>query len=327
MPIADRVNVCVVIPAYKPGRELVETVKACIGLPRPEDKFRFIIVDDGSGEEYASVFEQAAAYPAVTVLRHAVNRGKGAALKTAFNHVLLSEDCAGVVTADADGQHLPKDILAVSRLLTERGGALVLGCRSFGGKVPWRSRIGNSLTAFVTRLLLGKAVRDTQTGLRGIPKTALGDFLRLAPNGYDFEMEMLVAAITKKMPVIQVPIETVYLDNNKHSHFNPLRDSLAIYAVFIKHIGNALASSFMDYVVFSIALYTGKSLGVSLVCGRIFAGLFNFLVAKKIVFKSKSAFIKEFFYMCLWSVSLLLFLTALSTYCCLYTFRFWPRKL
>jgi putative flippase GtrA/SAM-dependent methyltransferase len=169
-----------------------------------------------------------------------------------------------------------------------------LGCRSFGGKIPLRSRIGNSITAFVARFLLGKTIHDTQTGLRGIPGTALGDFLRLTPNGYDFEMEMLAAAVTKKMPIIQVPIETVYLNKNESSHFNPLRDSMAVYAVFARHIGNAFVTAFIDYLVFSLALYIGKPLSVSLVCGRIVAGLFNFFAAKKIVFRTKSALVKEF---------------------------------
>src|SRR5689334_23087678 len=100
-------RLAVVIPAYRPSAGLVDLVRSLSGRERNA----IVVVDDGSGPEFAAVFAAAAALPNVELLRHAVNLGKGAALKTAFNHVLcVYPDLAGVVTADADGQHHPDDI-------------------------------------------------------------------------------------------------------------------------------------------------------------------------------------------------------------------------
>ena len=106
-----------------------------------------MIVDDGSGPGFRDIFASVAEFPKVQVLRHAVNLGKGAALKTAFNHVAVHlPGPGGVVTADADGQHHPDDIERVARRLERHPDSLVLGSRSFGKDVPLRSRFGNIAT-------------------------------------------------------------------------------------------------------------------------------------------------------------------------------------
>src|SRR4029077_1048749 len=136
-----------------------------------------------------------AALPQVVVLVHAVNRGKGNALKTAFNQFLLTTpvDSPGVVTADADGQHLPDDVRRVAERLERSRSSLVLGGRTFEGDVPFRSRFGNTVTRGVVRLLLGRPIFDTQPGLRGIPRGFLPELVSQAEGGhYEFELEMLV---------------------------------------------------------------------------------------------------------------------------------------
>ncbi len=213
-----RDRLCIIIPAYNPGEELCRVVHELLSR---DSSLRFLVVNDGSQASCAPVFEELARYDAVTVLRHAVNLGKGAALKTAFNQALLMEGLIGVVTADADGQHLAKDILATADMLRRNPSDLVLGIRAFSAKaaaglkqpagpgqpegdagddgppvtVPLRSRIGNAATALVVRFLLGEKIRDTQTGLRGIPLAMLPALLRIKALRYDFEMEMLVAAV------------------------------------------------------------------------------------------------------------------------------------
>ena len=289
----QHLNLCIVIPAYKPSFSLIETIQSVLGALTADDYVRFVVVDDGSGEEYTSIFESAAELTGVSILRHAVNLGKGGALKTAFNHILLHERVVGVVTADADGQHLPDDILSVGRALMRSPDALVLGCRSFGGNVPLRSKLGNIITAWVTHFLLGKKIADTQTGLRGISLGLLKRLLRAKTNGYDFEMEMLVAAVNASVSFIQYPISTVYIDDNSQSHFNPLRDSIAIYFVFARHLGNSLVTAVLDYIVFVLAFFICGALGPSLVVGRFFAGVFNFFVGKQLVFKSHGNMFRE----------------------------------
>ena len=181
----------IVIPAYQPTSTLADLVA---GLSA--DGRVIIVVDDGSSKECAPIFARVAACANVTVISHAVNLGKGQALKTAFNHVLLHApaEAVGVVTADADGQHLAADVRRILERLEQSPSALVLGTRRFEGRVPLRNRLGNVITRGVFRLLIGRHVSDTQTGLRGIPRTFLGELLQLEAGRYEFELEMLVRA-------------------------------------------------------------------------------------------------------------------------------------
>src|SRR5262245_262878 len=104
----------VVIPAYRPSPGLIDLVRALCEQFAPS----IVIVDDGSGADYAEVFATVSEFPKVLVVRHAVNLGKGAALKTAINHVLCTfPKLTGIVTADADGQHHPEDIQRVADAL------------------------------------------------------------------------------------------------------------------------------------------------------------------------------------------------------------------
>src|SRR5256885_13690853 len=101
------------------------------------------------------------------------NLGKGRALKTGLNHFLLHfPDQQGVVTVDADGQHTAKDAAAIAYAMAERPQQLILGTRTFSGRVPWRSLVGNLVTRYLLGLLTGRRLRDTQSGLRGIPRGA-----------------------------------------------------------------------------------------------------------------------------------------------------------
>jgi len=228
----DSTRAVIVIPAYQPTPKLVELVEDLSG-----DGRRIIVFDDGSASAFRGIFKSVAALPNATVLSHAVNVGKGGTLKAAFNHVLLRmpPDTVGVVTADADGQHLTADIRRVADRL-ERGGAtggsLILGSRTFERSVPLRNRFGNLLTRRVFRIVTGRELADTQTGLRGIPRTFLPALTQLRSGRYEFELEMLVIA-SRTMAIEEVPIATVYGDFAK-SHFNPLRDSLRIYAALLR---------------------------------------------------------------------------------------------
>jgi hypothetical protein len=113
--------------------------------------------------------------------------------------------------------------------------------RSFAADVPLRSRFGNSLTQWIFRMLMGKDVKDTQTGLRAIPRSMIPALLKMKAPGYDFEMEMLIEAVRSHAPLACVPIETVYIDGNKSSHFRPLADSVRIYIVFVRFLTSTRA--------------------------------------------------------------------------------------
>lgn len=275
----------VIIPAYEPSAALPPLVQDL--LSRGVE--RVIVVDDGSSQACAPLFEQLRTMPGVAVLHHARNMGKGRALKTAFNHLLVEHpDCPGAVTADADGQHLAVDILRVLREMHSRPGTLVLGSRNFKtDDVPLRSRLGNRATLGVFRFFTGLGLGDTQTGLRGIPATFLPRLLSVRPEGYDFELEMLILAARSGLPIHEVPITTVYLDGNATSHFNPLLDSFKVYFVFLRFSALSLATAAIDYTIFAImALLTGHIL-LAICLARLGAGVFNFTLAKSWVFKSR----------------------------------------
>ena len=226
-------QVVIVLPAFEPDARLQKLVRRL--RPAFPD---IVVVNDGSRTSGA-LFDELAAVGGVTVLTHAENRGKGAALKTAFAEVLRRfPDACGVVTADADGQHLPEDIVRVAEALRRNQDRLVLGVRAFGAGVPFRSRLGNLWTVAEFRLLTGRLVRDTQTGLRGIPLALIPGFGTLPGERYDFEIRMLANAATQTAGIVQVPIETVYEKGNGTSHFRPLADTLdtqrALFAEALK---------------------------------------------------------------------------------------------
>ena len=277
-------DIAVIIPAYRPDQTL--TAIAC-ELSR--DGFRAIIViDDGSGPAHAEVFEAVSRIAGVHVLRHAVNLGKGAALKTGMNFALCEfAGLAGFVTVDADGQHKPEDVRRVATQLLAHPDSLVLGARRFEGRVPFRSRFGNIVTKRVLQLLVGTNLHDTQTGLRGIPASFAASLLRLASTGYDFELDMLVAARRDSIAIVQEPIETVYELGNKSSHFNPLLDSMRIYFVLVRFCSVSLATALLDNLTFYLFYRHGAGVLGAQVAGRCIAVAFNYLMVRSAVFQAR----------------------------------------
>ncbi|HSI63635.1 MAG TPA: glycosyltransferase family 2 protein [Candidatus Saccharimonadia bacterium] len=259
--------ITVLIPALKPSGQLLSVIAA---LSADDRVNRIILVNDGSPPEYDAVFHAAANAPKVLALRHVLNLGKGAALRTGMNHFLCSDISDSVlVTADADGQHLPADILKVGERAMNTPGELVMGARGFSGDVPLRSRFGNNLTRGVYRTIMGPSLTDTQTGLRAIPRPLMESLLHVRINGYDFEMQMLVMAARERITITQVPIATVYIENNRDSHFNPLLDSVRIYYVFVRHLSVTLLSLLGDFLVFVWMLAAGTGLGFAMLLGRL----------------------------------------------------------
>ena len=277
-------RLAILIPAYRPSASLPDLVRALAEKAIPA----IVIVDDGSGPEYRDVFSRAAAFPHVHLLRHATNLGKGAALKTGINYALCTfPGLVGIVTADADGQHHPDDIVRIADTLLARPDCLVLGSRGFDGAVPWRSRFGNSLTSMVVHALIGQKLTDTQTGLRGIPTSLLLRILRIESTGYEYELEMLIAAHHSSVPVVEEPIRTIYEAGNKSSHFNPIIDSMKIYFVLLRFGSVSLMTALLDNLVFYLAFrHSGHILG-SQILARVFAVGFNYSMVRRSVFYSK----------------------------------------
>lgn len=285
----------VIIPSYEPDARMTQLVKELAD----EGEF-VIIVDDGSGEDYAGFFEEAKELLSENgvILRHDVNRGKGAALKTAFKYVIDNYNTAiGTVTADSDGQHSVASIKDVKKSLLKNKQNLILGVRSLDGDdIPWKSKVGNAITKKVTRYVSGLDVSDTQTGLRGIPLKFMEELLSVKGDRFEFEMRMLLEA-KGKFDIIEVPISTIYESKEHHStHFNPFADSVRIYRVlgesFIRYIFSSLSSCVLDIALFAFlcTFLRGKYteyIGISTVIARIISATYNFFLNYKMVFKSK----------------------------------------
>ena len=276
-------DLAIVIPAYRPGEALVSVAAKLSELGFS----KIVVVDDGSGPSYEGVFTALMQIDAVRILHHANNRGKGAALKTGIAYALREfPDLVGIVTADADGQHRPEDIREIALALMSHPGSLILGSRLFEGKVPLRSRVGNSITRAVVRLLVGANLRDTQTGLRAIPVRFAASLLRIPSSGYEFELDMLIAARNDSMTVVENPIQTIYEPGNKSSHFNPLVDSMKIYFTLARFCSVSLMTALLDNVVFYLVYRQGVSLLGAQVAGRGAALVFNYLMVRDKVFRA-----------------------------------------
>lgn len=231
----------VLIPAYRPDESIVGLVTNL-----RMHFSRIVAVDDGSGSGFALRFAKLGRISGVVVLRHPENRGKGAALKTGIDYILAAfPECCGVVTADADGQHLVADIRRVGEVLAQNAEDLALGSRTFDRLTPWRSRWGNIVTRGAVRLILSMHLRDTQTGLRGIPLSFARRLLDLKSNGYAFELDMLAAARSAGIAFREVTVRTVYYDDNRGSHFNPFLDSLQIYFLLLRLARARMTAAFL----------------------------------------------------------------------------------
>ena len=277
-------KVTALIPAYNPTERLVGIVR---GLA--ESGFAsIVVVNDGSDAGCDPVFAEVATIGGVTLLRHAVNLGKGAALKTGLNHAFCRfRDHTGVVTVDADGQHLAEDARKVALSLRKNPDALVIGARGFDTEVPFRSRIGNGLTRHLFRCLIGQKLTDTQSGLRGIPMGFVPSLLKIPSSGYEFELDMLLACKYTGRRIVEEPIRTVYLEGNIASHFNPLIDSMKIYFVLFRFTLASLLSAILDSALFLLVFDFSSSILISQASARTVSMLFNYTAVKRAVFFSE----------------------------------------
>ena len=286
----------IIIPAYEPDERLIELLSLLA-----EEDFYTVVVDDGSGEGYKNIFAQVKEIIGGkgVLLSHDVNKGKGRALKTAFQYVLNNiPDTIGAITADSDGQHTKDCIKAVSACLEKNPNSLILGVRRFDGEdIPWKSRFGNTLTLKVMKLVSGLSISDTQTGLRGIPRKFMEELLDVEGERFEFETRMLLETVNK-YSIVEVPIKTIYESKDNHqTHFNPFLDSIKIYKIlferFFRYVFTALSSFIIDIVLFSILCMMLKHwnpvlyAAVATAIARVISATYNYMMNYKFVFRSK----------------------------------------
>ncbi|CAN7758759.1 bifunctional glycosyltransferase family 2/GtrA family protein [Paenibacillus sp. LjRoot153] len=273
----------ILIPSYEPDERLLSLIHK---LKEVSDA-SILVVDDGSGEEYRGIFDSAK-QAGCTVLTHQINQGKGSALKTGFDYVRQHGERDGVVCADSDGQHLPEDILRLTEAVREHRNHIVLGSRQFTGKVPMRSRIGNSATRMVYAFATGKPIQDTQTGLRGYSSEMLDWLCQIPGNRFEYEMNMLLEAPRVGYDLVEVPIDTIYLDDNKSSHFRPLADSARVYFPFLKFCASSGFAAILDFMLLLLLQGITSNLLVSVIGSRLFSSMFNYTMNRKFVFAKRN---------------------------------------
>jgi glycosyltransferase involved in cell wall biosynthesis len=272
----------VLIPAYEPTLKLLKLILEL----KEKTNFNILIVDDGSGEKFESILRKAETL-GCTVLRHETNLGKGAALKTGFLHLLTQDVPDDVVCADSDGQHRPDDIIRVACAVGPRS-AMVLGTREFTGKVPLKSRLGNKATALLFKLATGIGLKDTQTGLRAYPARLLDWLLTVEGDRFEYELNLLLAAKKAGIIIRQVTIATVYDNNNRGTHFRPVRDSVKILAPILTFCSSSLISGILDFFLLFLFQSLSGSLLAGVVSARIISSVFNYTFNKYLVFKAKN---------------------------------------
>ncbi|HET7712484.1 MAG TPA: glycosyltransferase family 2 protein [Thermoanaerobaculia bacterium] len=208
----------VIIPALNAENTLAPVVSGALAYVD-----EVLVIDDGSADRTAEV----AASSGATVLRHDVNRGKGAALRTGFRHA-LERGCAAVITLDADGQHLPSDIPRFIDEYRATGADLIIGGRShlFWGMLPQR-RLANRFSAWAISNASGVPVSDSQSGFRLYSTHLLGR-VTLRSDRFDMESEVIVRAGRGGFKVSTVPIGLGFVDGVSTSHYRPVVDTFRI---------------------------------------------------------------------------------------------------
>jgi len=308
----------VIIPAYEPPKSFVSYARElALGNCR-----KIIVVDDGSGQKYSDIFSQIEKIDKVTLITVPNNRGKGHALKTAFEYCKQSFDSETVfVTADCDGQHPVNDVDAVAARAALSPESLVLGVRDFSLEcVPKRSRTGNLFTRRMFSLLYGLSLSDTQTGLRAFSYGLIDKLLSIKGERFEYEMNMLIVLHKKGVKIKEEKISTVYRSTTDGeeplSHFRTVRDSMRVLSVLFKNLGWYFLSSVVSAVIEILAFFllantvldanfgsVALNMLIPTVGARILSSVFNFILNFKLVFGGKSRRAIGRYYL-LWSVQL-----------------------
>jgi len=302
----------VVIPALNPDDKLIALIHDFFKSPELETIVKsVIIVDDGSDVDHQTIFQQLVELlqPKLTVLHHSENLGKGAALKTGFSYIKNNfPSINGIATMDSDGQHTIAALNSCLDKFSLNSDCLVIGVRHFTNEIPFRSQFGNILTSKLVRLLTHQSISDTQTGLRVIPTTYTSELINFPGERFEFEFDMLLQAKKYGIKVIEQPIPTVYIDGNSSSHFRVIRDSVAIYARFLKFAASGLISFAVDISLFYLVLFIIgnhilNSILVATVISRVLSSIVNYGINHHVVFNhaGHQTFIK---YGCLFIVQM-----------------------
>ena len=209
------INACVVIPTYNNARTLERVLQGVYAYTSA-----VIVVNDGSTDATAEIL---ARYPQLTTIHFPRNKGKGCALRMGLQEAeRRGFDYA--LTIDSDGQHYPEDIPGFIRDIQANGEALLIGDRNMNQKgIPGKSSFGNRFSNFWFRFETGISLSDTQSGYRLYPLRRLRG-IRFYTTKFEFEVEVIVKAAWRGIPIRNIPVKVLYDPAERVSHFRPFRD-------------------------------------------------------------------------------------------------------
>jgi glycosyltransferase involved in cell wall biosynthesis len=220
------VGICIVIPAYNAGATIEGVVRESLLAGYP-----LLVVNDGSDDDTA---ERVGRLP-VTLLSHQQNRGKGAALRTAFAWA-LQQGFVGMVTLDADGQHNPAAIpLLVATARQQQLDILLASRYAQFQEMAGLRRHWNRFGAWCMKTRTGFAIDDSQSGFRYYSALLLRA-VSLEKTGYDLEMELLMKAWQGGFAIGSLPVPARVADGRATSHYRPVRDTWRICMTFLRHM-------------------------------------------------------------------------------------------
>ncbi len=213
--VLTTIHACVIIPTYNNAKTLSRVIDGVLTYTS-----HLIVVNDGSTDETDEILSR---YPTLTRIDLPDNRGKGTALREGFREALAQQfDCA--ITLDSDGQHFPDDIPAFIQEVEQNGMALLIGDRNMNQEgIPGKSSFGNRFSNFWFRFETGITLSDTQSGFRLYPLKQMRD-IGLYTTKFEFEIEVIVKAAWRGIPIRNIPIRVLYDPDERVSHFRPFRD-------------------------------------------------------------------------------------------------------
>ena len=279
-------NRVALVPSYEPDFNLLDVAKELL-----ENDFNVVVVNDGSGEKYNEVFDKLP--KEVHYLSYETNGGKGYALKYGMKYIKDNFDDCVVVTMDSDGQHKVKDAICIcEECELQEIDSLILGSRFFDKKAPFKSRFGNFMARTSFLISTHHKIYDTQTGLRAFKSNLLDMMIDIKGDRYEYEMNVLLEAIKREVPIKEVKIETIYINNNAGTHYNPFKDTMKIFKEVIKFSLSSLIGFGVDYAAFTLLTLIPSEwpywLIMCNIIARIISASVNFTINYKLVFKSKS---------------------------------------
>ncbi len=211
---------CVIIPTYNNATKIEEVIKGVLAITR-----NIMIVNDGSTDNTSEILHK---FSEILVVSYIKNKGKGYALRKGFRKAFES-GYSFAITIDSDGQHDPHDIDSFLKAHKEAPEAIIVGARkNIEGEVPGKNSFANRFSNFWFAVITGNELEDTQSGYRLYPLGKIGK-MKFVTTKYEFELEVLIRAIWKNIPVISVPIKAIYPPKEERiTHFRPLRDFFRI---------------------------------------------------------------------------------------------------